>query len=113
MMVWRGELPANIRNLDRHILRRSAVAASGFAPRVESHMRNTAPWTDQTGNARAGLFARPEVEATGAKIVFGHSVYYGIFLETRWSGRYAVVLPTLEELGPQFMSYAARIIFRG
>jgi hypothetical protein len=113
VIVWRGTLPTGIRNLDAHIIRRMAVATAGFAPRIEAHMKSTAPWTDQTGNARAGLFARPEISGASASIVFGHSVYYGIFLETRFSGAYAVVLPTLEEMAPQFMSYAARIIFSG
>lgn len=108
---WRGELPANLKRLDPYIIKRMAVAAAAFAPRIEAHMKGNAPWNDQTGNARAGLFARPEFGAGEAKIVFGHSVFYGIFLETRWSGRYAIVLPTLEEMAPQFMSYAAKIIF--
>lgn len=112
-IVWRGTLPANLRKLDPTMLRRAVAATYSFAPRVEAHMKSNAPWTDRTGNARAGLFSRAETEASGARIVFGHSVYYGIFLEARWSGRYAIVLPTLEEMGPEFMSYAARIIFRG
>lgn len=113
MIVWRGTLPENLRNLDAHILKRMAVATNAFAPRIESHMKTNAPWTDRTGNARAGLFARSEIGGLSASIVFGHSVFYGIFLETRFSGTYAIVLPTLEEMAPQFMSFAARLIFHG
>lgn len=113
MIVWRGTLPANIDNLDRYMKSRILTAAHSFAPRIETHMKTNAPWTDRTGNARAGLFARASVAGTGAKITFGHTVFYGIFLETRFAGRYAIVLPTLEEMAPEFMSYASKIIFAG
>lgn len=112
-IVWTGDLGPNLRKLDAHILARMHVAATSFAPRIEAHMKGNAPWTDRTGNARAGLFARPKSSGRSASIVFGHSVFYGIFLETRFSGTYAIVLPTLEEMAPEFMSYAAKIIFSG
>jgi hypothetical protein len=84
--------------------------------------RAAAPWTDRTGNARSGLFyavdgfglrpvvgrvkiTAPEdvsktVTVSGDQdhlvIAFGHTVYYGKFLELSNGGRYAVVMSTLE-----------------
>jgi hypothetical protein len=30
-----------------------------------------------------------------------HTVEYGIWLEIRWGGRYAIIVPTIEQLGPE------------
>lgn len=74
-----------------------------MAPQIEASAKINAPWTDQTGNARNGLAARAGREGDSHFIALYHQVPYGIYLETRWSGRYATILPTLEE-------YQGRII---
>lgn len=70
------------------------------AERIEEYMKINAPWEDQTGEAREGLGA----EADGKTITLYHSVDYGIWLEVRWSGRYAIILPTIEVMGPEVMA---------
>jgi hypothetical protein len=110
-IIWRGTLPANLERLDPFIISRINVACHAFAPRAEAHMKATAPWTDRTGAARAGLFARPESDSRGGKITLGHGVDYGIWLEIAHSGAYAVVVPSVRELAPQFMALASRLIF--
>lgn len=72
-----------------------------YAPRIESAAKINAPWTDQTGNARNGLAARAGVEGRAHYIALFHQVPYGIFLEVRWSGKYAVIMPTLDEWTPK------------
>jgi hypothetical protein len=66
-----------------------------------SYARANAPWTDRTGNARAGLKAKhtavPMVEHT---LIIYHTMPYGIWLEVRWSGRYAIVGPTMFHIAP-------------
>lgn len=72
--------------------------------KVVRHMKTTAPWRDRTGNARSGLGTEVEwVPQTSHAIRLFHRVTYGIFLETRWAGRYAVILPTIERFGPDTM----------
>ena len=70
--------------------------AQFFAAKIESHAKATAPWTDRTGNARQGLTARAFRTATAVSIILWHSVSYGIWLEVKNAGRFAVILPTLE-----------------
>lgn len=72
-----------------------------MAPQIESAAKLEAPWTDQTGNARQGLRALAGREGNSHFIALFHQVPYGIFLETRWSGRYAVIMPTLENWTPR------------
>jgi len=110
---WVGDLPANLKNLDSYVPKRMVAATHAFAPRAERHMKQTATWTDRTGNARNSLTARPDIRSGGLEcvIVLAHGVPYGIFLETRFSGAYAVIIPSIQELSPQFMALAARLIF--
>jgi len=67
-----------------------------FSASVESEMRMNAPWTDQTGAARAGLRAIHNAQPmVSHELVAYHSVHYGVWLEVRWNGRYAIIGPTL------------------
>jgi hypothetical protein len=112
-ITWSGELPLNLKRLDPYVMKRMAVSAHAFAPRAEKHIKETAPWTDRTSNARNSLTARPEIRNGGeeAVVILAHGVFYGIFLEVRFSGAYAVIIPSIEVLAPQYMKLAARLIF--
>ncbi len=83
-----------------------------YAPRIEGWMKDNAKWTDRTGNARNGLAARAYRQGDEHGIVVYHQVPYGIFLEVRFSGRYGIIIPTLEEWGPRVME-GAKKIFEG
>lgn len=74
-----------------------------WAPRAEAYMKNNAPWTDQTGNARNGLAARAFRDGDNAGIVLYHQVPYGIWLEVKNDGEYAIIVPTIETVGPEVM----------
>jgi hypothetical protein len=74
---------------------------------LTTHMKTSAPWTDNTGAARSGLFAVVSDRAiedgniTGQQevgLTLGHGVDYGLWLEVRrdFHGRYAIVIPTLQ-----------------
>lgn len=72
------------------------ITFDAMAARAASMMRANAPWTDRTGNARAGLKAVHESEPmVEHRLVLLHSMPYGIWLEVRWSGRYAIIAPTM------------------
>jgi hypothetical protein len=83
-----------------------------YAPQVEAAAKVNAPWTDRTGNARNGLLARAEGDGTSYAIILAHQVPYGIYLETRWAGKYAVIMPTIQEYGPRVMSTLRKVLER-
>lgn len=84
-----------------------------YAPKAEAYMRTTAPWTDRTGLARMGLGAEPIADRSDVyAIVLYHTVEYGIWLEVRFNGTYAVIQPTVEQFGPQVMSGLERLLER-
>jgi hypothetical protein len=73
---------------------------------LENQMKTEAPWTDRTTNARNGLFAvvtkkaRPDTTAPqDLETVIGHSVPYGIWLETRKlrRARRPIIIPKLKK----------------
>lgn len=127
-IVWeRDEITPNIEALSPKL----DLALTGImeyqSPRVQSHARSNATWTDRTSNARNGLFAQAYSTSTGRGrdsagrftrggssygIVLFHSVPYGIWLEVRWSGRYSIIMPTIEEKGPDVMRMVHRLLER-
>lgn len=86
------------------------------ATRASAYAKSNAPWRDQTSNARNGLYARAERSVSTYRIIVGHGVEYGVWLEVRWSGRYAIIRPTIDHEGPEVMTTVAglfAIMFRG
>lgn len=80
------------------------------------YMKGNAPWRDNTGNrkdrvpgaARAGLHAEPTKSALAhdhahKEITFSHSVYYGIFLETKRHGKFQIIMPAVKAMGEALM----------
>ena len=106
-----GNMTAKLIGLDAHVKRGMVAAAYYVAPQAEAHMKANARWTDRTGAARNGLGARVVVEDTKVAIVLYHSVAYGVFLETRWGGKYAIIEPTMGVAAPLFAKAVGRLVF--
>lgn len=71
--------------------------AQYWQPVLERYAKDHAPWQDQTGNARQALHTWVETLAKDTVALYlAHGMDYGIYLETRFQGRYAVIAPTLE-----------------
>ena len=100
---WRtGQAPRDLAQaiqerygVDKHIAA-AATLAKAFEPRLEGTAKAGAPWTDRTGNARQSLFSTSEVLKDRVILYLSHGVEYGKYLELRFSGRYAIVLKTLQ-----------------
>ncbi|AMB17234.1 hypothetical protein SEA_WEISS13_20 [Mycobacterium phage Weiss13] len=90
---------------DQKVKRAMAFEFKRAEPLATSYAKKNAPWTDRSGNARAGLHAKARsIDAGNAfDLTMAHSVFYGIFLETRWSGKYAILLPTINYIGKILM----------
>lgn len=109
---WSGTMTATLKQADSRNRRAIGAAAKYIATASEKHMRSNAPWTDRTGNARAGLHATVQGSGNTTAVILYHSVPYGIWLETRWSGRYAIINPTIEVMAPKFIDMVGRLIFK-
>lgn len=80
---------------------------------AETYARSNAPWTDRTGNARQGLFAQHDSEpmVQHTLTVYG-TMDYTFWLEVRWSGKYAIIGPTLLDIAPEMAADLAAAVSR-
>lgn len=68
-----------------------------LAAAMEEYAEARAPWQNRTWKARKGLYGyadKVEDDKFVAGVAHGPEVDYGIWLETRWNGRYAIIAPT-------------------
>jgi hypothetical protein len=89
---------------------------NALADEIKNYMQENAPWTDRSPEEREAdgdppeRSARQELQAqvvwnndASFTIFLGHGaeIYYGIWLEVRWGGRYAILQPTAEVFAPR------------
>jgi len=91
---------------------RIGLYMKGQSTRVQDAARKGAPWNDQTGNARNGLFADYSGDYNGDRHVIRlyHTVPYGIWLEVRWAGKYAIIVPTIQKEGARILQGMTKLI---
>lgn len=106
-----GNLEARLNQFGPKVKRGMVGAANYVAPVAEQYMRSNAPWTDRTSAARNGLHAQVQVSTNKVAIVLFHTVPYGVFLEIRWGGKYAIIEPTMAAVGPLFVEAIQRLAF--
>lgn len=103
--VTEDSMSANLEFLASQDLDESAQnALLEVAMDVEDAARYNAPWHDITGDARAGLSVDLGSEGNTIVLTLSHAVDYGYWLETIQSGRYAIIMPTLEQYASEIMN---------
>ena len=105
-IIWvRNEISPHLMELPSKLRKQIAKEFAAEAPKVQEYMKRNAPWQDRTGDARAGLTAVYVGDRFVERSVIrlSHGVPYGIFLETRNAGRYAIIVPTLVDEGNRIM----------
>jgi hypothetical protein len=80
-----------------------AEVAADFATELVEYAVANAPWEDRTGDARRGLQAEASIDDDSLEVDLFHTVDYGIWLEVRWGGRYAIIIPTVDAIGPKLL----------
>jgi hypothetical protein len=73
---------------------------------AENYAKQTAPWTDRTGNARNSITGSGPITEDGTiKTALAIGMFYGLYLELSNGGRYRVVWPVIEAIGSQLPKY--------
>lgn len=102
-MSWRGdkELMKFINETDQRVKRVITGEFMYHSDIATMHAKVNAPWTDRTSNARNGLHSGVSVDVNQEfwELYLAHSVFYGIYLETRFSGKYQIIAPTILFIG--------------
>lgn len=68
-----------------------------LAEDILAYAKQNAPWQDRTGDARAGLDVDVSESGGAIYIQLYHQVDYGLWLEVIQNGRFAIIMPTLEQ----------------
>lgn len=102
---WGGTDERMIKAMETYaqaVLKAVRQVADYWSPVMETSAKEKAPWVDRTGNARQSLHSWVE-ELSGdvVALYLAHGVYYGISLERKYAGRYAIIWPTIETHLPQ------------
>lgn len=85
--------------------------ANYWKPILETAAKEHAPWTDRTANARQGLQALVDELANDTVVLYlAHGVDYGIYLETKYAGRYAIIWPTISEHLPRIFAMLQSVL---
>lgn len=94
------KLSKNLRELDQNIQRVITGEFLYHKDEATKYMKLNAPWTDRTGAARSGLHSIvPRPTRDHWELIVAHSVYYGIYLEVCNSGKYQIIMPTVNHIG--------------
>ncbi len=112
-IVWTtspSDLADNLDKWGEKVLAATKEAAKIISERMQEGAQQNAPWTDQTGDARAGLLTTVLLSDALVTITLYHSVYYGIFLEVCNGGKYRIIVPTILEFGPLYWSVLKAVI---
>lgn len=106
-MTWPGKglktLQSNIIQVDSQTARFIGGQFEYAKADAQNYMREEAPWTDRSGNARAGLHAKVNYPEGAVEMILAHSMWYGIFLEVANSGKYQIIGPTVLYIGDLLM----------
>ncbi len=80
------------------------------AAQMEAYAKQNAPWQDQTGHARQGLFGEVLEEDGKLKVRIAHTEDYGEYLELSRKGRRPILEPTAQRFAPEFFDAAKELL---
>lgn len=112
MAEWRGvdEMKRRMRQYGADVKKANYQLALSFSAEIEAYAKDNASWQDRTANARQSLFTHVD-QATGKTTIYlSHGMDYGVYLELRHQGRYAIILPTLEHFYPRIEAAYKRML---
>lgn len=90
------------------VLRKAKTTMEVMGVEMQNHSKNTAPWTDRTGNARRSINSQTLEDSQGISTSLGIGMEYGVFLELAHGGRFRTVTPTVDSFRGDFLARIAR-----
>ena len=90
----------NLRNYDQRYKATVRLALARQAEIITARLKAEHPWQNQTGAAEQGLRCGVLEDDNTFRVRAAHGVPYGIFLETKHQGRYAVLQPVMRSQWP-------------
>lgn len=106
--AWQGlaDVATNVFDFAVETEEALAEAMEGLKDEMVAYAQENAIWIDHPGeheDARKNIQGVVVKEGDGTYSIYlghGKNVYYGIWLEVRWGGKYAIILPTIYKFAP-------------
>jgi len=89
-------LAVGLAEADIEVVKQMEEVMLAVATRSLEYAKANAPWTDRTGDARRGLDVAVDNDGNAITLQLFHTVDYGLWLEVIQSGRFAIIMPTLQ-----------------
>lgn len=99
-----GSLKRNLKAFDGDVNALVAGVVDYRGDRAVAWMKTNAKWTDRSGNARQTLSGYGLHTTEYHELHLHGGMPYQIWLEIRWSGRYAVIWPAVKYQGLALMN---------
>jgi hypothetical protein len=114
-LTWTSDtLKINLAKADGMATAYLSRTTAYYSLQSETYAKTRAKWTDRTSNARSGLSADYRISAGSGGASFEidvyHRVKYGIWLEVRYNGKYAIINRTVAYEGPRFFDTANKVM---
>lgn len=110
-IYWRkppDELARAVEKYGERVFSAVIAVCQYVATAMQNDAKAQATWIDRTGNARTGIFGTAEADFAAKVVVLylshGTQIDYGIWLELANSGRYAVIMRTMQGHYDQLMN---------
>lgn len=102
----------NVRSYGDKVRQGIMLLGDYFAAAMESHMKQTAGWSDRTGAARQSLRSFATQAATGVVIYLTIGVSYGVhlMLGTRYMRPYPVIQSTMQAFHAPIMAAVRKLV---
>ena len=97
------ELRRSFNSLDRRLNDGISALFNYNAPYATGWMKTHAPWTDDTGAARASLVALANNFGHTHEMLLAHGVHYGIWLEVANNRRYEILESAQRHIAEKLM----------
>ena len=83
-----------------------------YKAKMANYAKANKPWKDRTANAKKGLHSEVEhIPLKSISISIEHGIIdYGIWLEVRHAGRWAILLPTISHFQPRIMADVRKVL---
>lgn len=85
------------------------VYGDSVSKEMEAYAKSNRPWTDRSSSARNRLTGQSQNMGTSIRCSISHGVNYGIYLEMCNEGRYRILKPTIDAVGPKAVRGLDRI----
>lgn len=97
MITGVQQLQGNLDKFGKDALSKITTVMEYTITESEQYAKSAAPWTDRTGNARNSITGSgPTEKGKNIEAYLAIGMFYGVYLEMGFQGRFRVIWPTLE-----------------